>query len=119
GSIREASGYGRKVKKYRPRYNVWFYNVGGGQASADKIAYEHHAIFPEKLAEDHILTWSNPGDIILDPFIGSGTTAKIAALNDRRYIGVDVSEEYVEIARRRVDEALAFKNEKDAQYYGR
>lgn len=104
GSFRKASGYGRKVKKYRPRYNVWFYNVGGGQASADKIAYEHPAIFPEKLAEDHILTWSNPGDIILDPFIGSGTTAKMAALNDRKYIGIDISEEYCDIARRRISE---------------
>jgi len=96
----------KPMAKFGKRKNIWTYGVGGGKTG-------HPAVFPEKLAEDHIVSWSNPGDIILDPFIGSGTTAKMAVLNDRRYIGVDVSEEYVEIARRRVDEALAFKNEKE------
>ena len=105
GTFKKAYGYGKEVKKYRPRYNIWFYNVGGGQAATDKIAHNHPAIFPEKLAEDHIVSWSNPGDIILDPFVGSGTTAKMAALNDRHYIGIDISEEYCELARKRVSEA--------------
>ena len=76
------------------------------KTTKDKIAYNHPAIFPEKLAEDHIISWSNPGDIILDPFIGSGTTAKMAALNGRKYIGIDISEEYCELARKRVAEAI-------------
>lgn len=84
--------------------NVWEYLVGFN-AQNDKLASEHPAIFPERLAEDHIISWSNPGDIILDPFIGSGTTAKMAALNDRHYIGIDISEEYCELARKRVSEA--------------
>jgi DNA modification methylase len=107
GSFRKATGYGKPVKPTRPKYNIWFYNVGGGQAATDKIAYKHPAIFPEKLAEDHIISWSNPGDIVFDPFLGSGTTAKMALLNGRNYIGIDISEEYCEIARRRVEQAQA------------
>src|SRR5699024_5433945 len=94
GLKRIGSGYGNKRIKSRYRYNVWEYNEGINQKTKDDIAIKQPAIFPEILAEDHILTWSNPGDIILDPFIGSGTTAKMAVLNDRRYFGVDVSEEY-------------------------
>ena len=69
-----------------------------------KIAFNHPAIFPEKLAEDHIISWSNEGDIVLDPFLGSGTTAKMALLNGRNYIGIDISEEYCEIAKKRVSD---------------
>ena len=72
----------------------------------DKEAYKHPAIFPEKLAEDHILSWSNPGDIILDPFVGSGTTAKMAVLNDRQYIGIDIVEEYCDIANERLGKVI-------------
>lgn len=114
GLKRKGSGYGNRRNKTRYRYNVWEYNVGKNQTTKDDIAFEHPAIFPEKLAEDHILTWSNPSDIILDPFIGSGTTAKMAVLNDRKYVGIDISEEYVDITRRRVDKALAVKNEKES-----
>ena len=110
GSFRKAYGYGKPVKKYRPRYNVWFYNVGGNQSATDKIAFEHPAIFPEQLAEDHIVSWTNPGDVVLDPFVGSGTTAKMAALNGRKYIGIDISEEYCELARKRVTDATKQMN---------
>lgn len=107
--IEKGSGYGKEVKKEKIKPNIWFYNVGNNKSTRDKIAHEHPAIFPEKLAEDHIISWSNPGDIVLDPFIGSGTTAKMAALNGRKYIGIDISEEYVDIAKRRIDEALTEK----------
>ena len=80
--------------------------MGFGVSTLDEKAYKHPAIFPEKLAEDHILSWSNPGDIVLDPFVGSGTTAKMAALNGRNYIGIDISDEYCELARKRVAEAI-------------
>jgi len=105
GTFKKPSGCGKEGKKYRPRYNIWFYNVGNGHSATDKIAFKHPAIFPEKLAEDHIISWSNPGDIILDPFVGSGTTVKMAALNGRKYIGIDISKEYCELARKRVAEA--------------
>lgn len=84
--------------------NIWRYETGYQKSTTDEIAYKHPAIFPEQLARDHILSWSNPGDIVLDPMCGSGTTCKMAKLNGRNYIGIDIAEEYVEIARRRVEE---------------
>ena len=84
------------------RHNVWSYNVQANSSSKDRIAYKHPAIFPEELAKDHILSWSNIGDLVLDPFIGSGTTAKMARLTGRNFIGFEVSQEYVEIANERL-----------------
>lgn len=86
--------------------NVWDYNVGSS-CSKEKIAFEHPAIFPEKLAQDHILSWSNPGDIILDPFMGSGTTAKMAILNNRYYIGFEISKEYCNLAINRLSRLVS------------
>ena len=83
----------KKTKKIKG--NVWEYLVGGGKTTKDKIAFDHPAIFPDKLAEDHILSWSNEGDIILDPMCGAGTTCKMAWLNNRNFIGIDMSEEYI------------------------
>ena len=60
------------------------------------------AVFPEKLAQDHIYSWSNAGDIVLDPFCGSGTTAKMAILSSRNFIGFEISAEYCEIANKRI-----------------
>jgi DNA modification methylase len=94
---RKTKRKGKKVKDVKPRTNIWLYSNGG-------ICREHPASFPEQLAEDHILSWSNPGDIVLDPMCGSGTTCKMAKLNGRNYIGIDIAEEYVELARRRVEE---------------
>ncbi len=82
--------------------NVFFYSIGGGISTIDKIAYKHPAIFPEKLALDQIKTWSNEGDLIYDPFMGSGTTAKIAHLLNRKWIGSEISSEYAEIANERL-----------------
>jgi site-specific DNA-methyltransferase (adenine-specific) len=80
--------------------NIWRYSTGNN-SSTDKIAHNHPAIFPEKLAEDHILSWSNEGDIIFDPMCGSGTTGKMAKLNNRNFIGIEISEEYCQIASER------------------
>ena len=91
-----------KINTIVKRENVWRYVVGGGNSTKDKEAFKHPAIFPEKLALDHILSWSNEGDLVLDPFCGSGTTLKIAHQSGRRFIGVDISFEYCEIATRRV-----------------
>ena len=66
--------YGKNRNLERDKYNVWDIKVGSNQSTKDKIAFQHPAIFPEKLAEDHILSWSNEGDIVLDPMAGSGTT---------------------------------------------
>ena len=94
-------------KKYRNRWNVWVYDVGYNKSTKDKIAFEHPATFPEKLAEDHILSWSNPGDIVFDPMAGSGTTCKMALLNNRQYLGMEISKEYVDIANERINQSLA------------
>jgi DNA modification methylase len=84
------------------RFNIWKYNTGAGYTTKDKYAFEHPAIFPEELARDHILSWSNPGDIVLDPFIGSGTTAKMAKETGRNFIGIDISAEYCKLAEKRI-----------------
>ena len=91
-----------KAEKFGVRYNYWIYDTGSGKSTKDKIAYEHPAIFPEQLVQDHIISWSNEGDVILDPFMGSGTTAKMAMLNNRNYIGFELSEEYCNIANERL-----------------
>lgn len=88
---------------YTKKKNIWEFAVGFN-AKNDKIASNHPAIFPEQLAEDHILSWSNPGDIVFDPMAGSGTTCKMAMLNDRKYLGIEISEEYVDIANKRIEE---------------
>lgn len=89
-------------KNERNKWNVWVYEVGYNKTTKDKEAFQHPAMFPEALARDHIISWSNKGDLVLDPFVGSGTTAKMALLNGRNYIGIDISEEYCEIARKRI-----------------
>ena len=88
--------------EYGKRFNIWNCPIGGGHCTKDKTAYKHPAIFPEQLAQDHIISWSNPNDIILDPFIGSGTTAKMALLNNRHFIGFEISKEYCDIANERI-----------------
>lgn len=94
---------GRKVvKPFGVRTNIWRYNNGKGFSTKDKIAYEHPAIFPEKLAQDHIISWSNEGDIVLDPFCGSGTVAKVASLLNRKWVGIEISSEYCKIANERL-----------------
>ena len=86
---------GKPVNKTKIRRNIWKYDAGFNRTTKDKIAFQHPAIFPDQLAEDHILTWSNEGDIVLDPMCGAGTTCKMAWLNNRKFIGIDISEEYI------------------------
>ena len=81
----------KELKKEKNKTNIWAYAVGLGGTTSDRIAFGHPAVFPEKLAEDHILSWSNIGDLVFDPMVGSGTTCKMAALNNRKYLGVDIS----------------------------
>lgn len=82
--------------------NIWEYAVGLGGTTKDKIAFKHPATFPEQLAQDHINSWSNPGDLVFDPMSGSGTTCKMALLSGRQYLGCDISDEYVAIAKERI-----------------
>ncbi len=92
----------KELKKEKTKTNIWAYAVGLGGTTSDRIAFKHPAVFPEKLAEDHILSWTNPGDLVFDPMCGSGTTCKMAARHDRNWIGVDISDEYIQIAEARL-----------------
>ena len=91
----------RKVKRFGVRGNVWKYSVGNGKSASDKIAMNHPAIFPEKLAYDHIISWSNPCDKILDPMMGSGTVGKMCKLLKRKFIGIEINKKYFKICEKR------------------
>lgn len=90
-----------KVNSLKISGNIWRFNTGN-TSSSDRISFKHPAIFPEQLAEDHILSWSNEGDTILDPMAGSGTTLKMAKKNKRNYIGIEISPEYIDIINKRI-----------------
>lgn len=98
------TGNCRDTEKDGRRSNIWRYNAGNN-SGGDQIG-DHPAPFPERLASDHILSWSNEGDIVLDPFSGSGTTAKMAKHNGRKYIGIEVNAEYCEIAEKRLAQGV-------------
>ena len=87
---------------FSPRNNIWRFNTGKGYSATDDEAFKHPAIFPEKLVKDHIMTWSNPGDVVLDPMNGAGTTTKVAVLTDRQYVGIDIFQDYCDIAMKRL-----------------
>lgn len=91
-----------EIKENVPRSNIWTYKVGLYNTTSDKIAFEHPAIFPEQLAKDHILTWTNENDIVLDPFMGSGTVGKICKELNRTFIGIEIVEKYYNIAGERI-----------------
>jgi len=91
-----------KGKEFRKMDNVWSINTGYMRTTKDKIAYQHPAIFPDRLAELHILSWSNEGDTVFDPFMGSGTTGKMAKQLNRNFIGIEKDETYFKIAQERI-----------------
>lgn len=106
--MREGSNHRGFRQEYGGRSNVWEVAAGGSNSASESIAFDHPAIFPEALARDHILSWSNEGDLVLDPFSGSGTTAKMAKLMGRRYIGIEINAEYCEIAAERLRQGVLF-----------
>ena len=91
------------------RENIWVYQTGYLKATKDELAYRHPAIFPEALAHDHILSWSNKGDYVLDPFLGSGTTYKMALKLGRIPIGIEINPKYINIAKKRLHRYLEQK----------
>lgn len=86
---------GRVVSDTKIKGNIWYY--------ASSSIKGHPAIFPEKLAEDHIISWSNENDVVFDCFMGSGTTGKMAILNNRKFIGIEKVKNYFEIAKNRIE----------------
>jgi DNA modification methylase len=93
----------KTIKEFGLRFNIWRVLNEGGWNNKDILTNKHPATFPEQLANDHIISWSNEGDIVYDCFMGSGTTAKMALLNNRNYIGSEMSEEYCEIIKERLN----------------
>ena len=91
------------VSQYGIRTNIWEYSVGGQCTAPDfSDSHDHPAIFPLALARDHIRTWTDPGDLVVDPMMGSGTTIRAAHDLGRDAVGIDIHEPYVELARRRM-----------------
>jgi DNA modification methylase len=102
GEVRKTSGYGKRcIAEFGRRHNVW--DVVPCKSPAERL---HPAPFPEQLAKDHIISWSNEGDTVLDCFMGSGTTGKMAVLNNRKFIGIELDEGYFNIAKKRIEEAV-------------
>ena len=88
---RMLTGKYRTVKETSRRFNVWRVDRG-------KNLSKHPAVFPYELARDHILSWSSVGDLVLDPFMGSGTTAVAAKQNDRDFVGFEIDKTYFDEA---------------------
>lgn len=89
-----------EIRQFGQRFNIW--DVATVSQKGDAV---HPAPFPEALARDHIVSWSNPGDIVLDPFMGSGTTGVACANTGRRFIGIEREPNYFDIACRRIEDA--------------
>jgi site-specific DNA-methyltransferase (adenine-specific) len=96
---RKYTGKSRVTKEMSRRFNVWEISRGESHTS-------HPAVFPESLAMAHVASWSNPCDVVLDPFAGSGTTLKAAKELGRRFVGIEINAEYVEICQRRIDQEV-------------
>ena len=116
GSIRQKDGTlkERQIKpipEYSPRNNIWKYNTGKNYSTKDAVAFEHPAIFPEGLAKDHILTWSKENDLVLDPFMGSGTTAVACMETNRKYIGFEIDPTYYDVCQRRIEQHVTIVND--------
>jgi site-specific DNA-methyltransferase (adenine-specific) len=90
--------------------NIFEYSVGGGHSTKDRIAFGHPALMPEQLAHDMIVTWTNEGDQVFDPFSGAGTTAKMCLLNRRKFHGTELSESYCNLAEERIALSLPQQN---------
>jgi DNA modification methylase len=95
GSMKRMSSEGWVQPEFGQRFNVW-------EMPTESQGQDHPAPFPFGLARDHVATWSNPGDLVLDPFSGSGTTAKAAKELGRRFLGLEINPEYCAIAERRI-----------------
>jgi len=96
GELTAVDGY--TISDEKLHGNIFEYRVGSTQTGG----IDHPAMFPEKLARDFVATWSNPGELVLDPFCGSGTTPLAAKELNRRYVGIEINPEYVAICKRRI-----------------
>jgi len=103
GSFKKINNPGQRIKPYGQRFNVW--EMPGVLSNTERMG--HPAPFPFNLARDHIKSWSNPGDTILDPFMGSGTTGLACHRLGRKFVGIELDPTYYNIAKTRIEEAQA------------
>lgn len=108
GSTKLRSNINKPTAQFGQRHNIWRINTA-------KPIGNHPAVFPEQLANDHIISWSNEGDLVYDPFMGSGTTAKMSIINNRNWIGSEISSDYVKIANERILQSEKEYNQMKAQ----
>jgi DNA modification methylase len=101
--LEKKHGTGKNIKEYGQDVNIWRYATGSVCYGGDAIARKHPAVFPVELAKDHIKVWSNENDLVLDPFMGSGTTGKMCKLLNRNFIGIELDETYFNIAKERIE----------------
>ncbi len=112
GGLRAKNGkmkkrqHNKKTPVEKKRDNVWY--MPRSSLSGDVFSRKHPATFPEALARDHIISWSNPGDLVFDPFAGSGTTLKMAMQCNRYYLGFEISQEYIDIINERLRQKCLF-----------
>jgi len=92
------------LDEYGARYNIWEIPLEQSTKGDVREWNWHPAVFASSLARDHIITWTNKGDLVIDPFSGSGTTAKEAKRLDRNYIGIEINKEYVEKSTKRIEQ---------------
>ena len=92
------------VKKVKYKDNIWYLSRAG-RSSGDVYSIKHPATYPDQLAQDHIISWSNENDTVLDPFMGSGTTGKMAVQNKRNFIGIEIDKEYFKLSEKRIEQA--------------
>jgi len=108
------------IPPWRVRSCIWEYNLGFNHTTCDRDAFQHPALMAEPTAEDFIISFSKPGDLVFDPMMGAGTTCKMALLNSRRFFGTEIHRPYYELAvkrmrvaeaehRRRLDESWAYR----------
>ena len=94
---------GKPINEYGIENNIWLIKNGMNKSTKDLVAFEHPAIFPEELALKHVISWTKKGDLVYDPFMGSGTTAKASIQLERNWIGSELDDGYCDICNRRLE----------------
>ena len=107
GTMHDPGKKSKEIREYGVRTNIWKIKNSGGFGQSSKASYKHPATMPEELARGHIKTWSNKGDLILDPFMGAGTTAQVCLEENRNFIGFEIDETYHQMC---VDRVLPWQD---------
>lgn len=102
GTMHDPGRKSNAIREYGVRTNIWKIKNSGGFGQSSKASYKHPATMPEELARGHVLTWSNKGDLVIDPFMGAGTTAQVCIEEDRNFIGFEIDPQYHEMCIERV-----------------